>query len=210
MNTVSWNETGCYILSGSDDQTIAITDPFSGKKLVQHVTGHRANIFSAKFLPQSNDNGVVSCSGDGTVLYTDLSAPSTNPDDLHFFNCHNMSTTYEVLTIPTEPQQFMSCSEDGTVRLFDLRKGSRCQKTNCKDNILIMNPTAVTAMCLSPVASNQIAVGSSDSQIRIYDRRFLSCIDFGGGPGGASNSASKFTVPVKMFTIPSAERRPFR
>lgn len=72
VNTVNWNEKGTLILSGSDDQTIAISHPFTGKKLVQAVTGHRANIFSAKFMPQSNDQGVVSCSGDGAVLYTNL------------------------------------------------------------------------------------------------------------------------------------------
>lgn len=61
-------------------------------------------------------------------------------------------------------------------------------------------------MCLSPVSSNYIAVGSSDSHIRIYDRRYLSLIDF-TVPGAPTD---KHTVPVKTFTIPSFEKRPFR
>lgn len=198
VNTVAWNDTGRFLLSGSDDQTIAITNPFTGKKLVQHVTGHRANIFSAKFMPQSNDQGVVTCSGDGAVLYTNLAAPTTNPDQLHMFNCHN-NTTYEVLPLPYENCSFLSCGEDSTVRLFDLRQTSRCQKTSCRDNILIQGPTALTAMCLSPALGHHVAVGSADSQVRIYDRRSLrSCTPKG------------YTLPVKCFTIPSAERRPFR
>lgn len=198
MNTVSWSENGQYLLSGSDDQTIAITNPFTGKKLVQHVTGHRANIFSAKFMPQSQEQGVVSCSGDGAVLYTNLLSPTTNPDNLHLFNCHN-NTTYEVLTLPFEPSSFLSCGEDNTVRLFDLRQSSRCQKSSCRDNILIQGPTALTAMCLSPTLGHHVAVGSADSQVRIYDRRCLRTV-----------SPKGYSLPIKCFTIPSAEKRPFR
>lgn len=99
-----------------------------------------------------------------------------------------------------------SCGEDGTVRLFDLRQISRCHKTCCKDNILILSPSAVTAMCMSPLSNNYIAIGSSDSIIRIYDRRFLALVDF-SVPGSPSD---RHTVPVKAFTIPSYEKRPFR
>lgn len=61
-------------------------------------------------------------------------------------------------------------------------------------------------MCLSPISSNYIAVGSSDSHIRIYDRRYLSLIDL-TLPG---SPIDKQTVPVKIFKIPSQEKRPFR
>lgn len=42
--------------------------------------------------------------------------------------------------------------------------------------------------------------------IRIYDRRYLSLVDF-SLPGSPNE---KHTVPVKAFTIPSYEKRPFR
>jgi hypothetical protein len=38
--------------------------------LTNYKTSHRANIFSAKFLPNSGDNSIISCSGDGIILYT--------------------------------------------------------------------------------------------------------------------------------------------
>lgn len=64
----------------------------------------------------------MSCSGDGIVLYTEL----TNlGDNMNYFNCHSTGTTYEVLTVPSERNSFMSCGEDGTVRLYDLRVISR-------------------------------------------------------------------------------------
>lgn len=81
-----------------------------------------------------------------------------------------------------------------------------CHKTCCKDNILILSPSAITAMSLSPISNNYIAVGSSDSLIRIYDRRYLSLIDFSipGEPG------EKHTAAVKAFSIPSTVKRTFR
>ncbi|XP_055681294.1 DDB1- and CUL4-associated factor 6-like [Lutzomyia longipalpis] len=204
VNTVTWNDKGNYVLSGSDDQSLVVTNPFTGNVLVKCRTGHRANIFSAKFMPHTGDQEVVSCSGDGYVIYTELqSSDVCNTANINEFNCHSNSTTYEVITIPQEPRCFMSCGEDGTVRLFDLRKLSNCHKMCCKENIVIMSPSSITAMCMSPTSQNYVAVGSSDSHIRIYDRRFLSYIDFTAG--GEQN-----TVPVKAFTIPSLEKRPFR
>ena len=63
-------------------------------------------------------------------MYRELNAnqPSTadaNEANMNYFNCHSSGTTYEVLTVPTECNSFMSCGEDGTVRLFDLRKISQ-------------------------------------------------------------------------------------
>lgn len=40
------------------------------------------------------------------------------------FCCH-IGTTYEVITIPNDPNSFLSCGEDGTARLFDLRVRTR-------------------------------------------------------------------------------------
>ena len=36
------------------------------------------------------------------------------------FTCHS-GTTYELQTIQNDPNSFLSCGEDGTVRCFDLR-----------------------------------------------------------------------------------------
>lgn len=45
---------------------------FLFKVLTDYKTSHRANIFSAKFLPNSGDHRIVSCSGDGIILYTGI------------------------------------------------------------------------------------------------------------------------------------------
>lgn len=70
VNTISWNSTGEYILSGSDDQHLVITSGYDYKIKANYCTSHHANIFSAKFLPCTNDTQIVSCSGDGIILHT--------------------------------------------------------------------------------------------------------------------------------------------
>lgn len=60
-------------------------------------------------------------------------------------------------------------------------------------------------MCLSPISFNHIAVGSADSHIRIYDRRYLKTTDMIVSTGG------QHTMPLKTFTIPVANvSRPYR
>lgn len=50
----------------------------------------------------------------------------------NFFTCHS-SPCYELETIPGEPNTFLSCSEDGTVRQFDLRSSINCSKEQCNE-----------------------------------------------------------------------------
>jgi nuclear receptor interaction protein len=171
VNTICWNSTGEFLLSGSDDQHLIITNGHTYKVESNYCTSHHANIFSAKFLPCSSDKQIVSCSGDGIILHTDLE----NTKNTYYiqFSCH-AGTTYEVITIPNDPHTFLSCGEDGTVRWFDLRTKTSCRKPRCKEDILITCQRAVTALAISPTASHQLAVGCADSTVRIYDRRCLS------------------------------------
>lgn len=229
MNSIVWNESGDKILSGSDDQKLVISSPFSSKVYVKYTTVHRSNIFSAKFLPHG-DNRIVSCSGNGSVLYTDLeSVPLTledktlvggsyrsSNDQANFFNCHN-GTAYEVIPIPSDTNSFMSCGEDGTVRFFDLRSVSKCNRQYCRDNVLVYATTSVSALALSPISHNYLAVGCSD-YIRIFDRRFMKLVEFppldpnNASPPASLNSfgAEYHTKAVKMFKIPLEEKRSFR
>ncbi|ENN75936.1 hypothetical protein YQE_07472, partial [Dendroctonus ponderosae] len=71
VNTICWNDKGTLILSGSDDQHLMVTNGFNHKIEANYYTSHKANIFSAKFLPCTNDQQIVSCSGDGIVLHTE-------------------------------------------------------------------------------------------------------------------------------------------
>lgn len=194
VNTICWNETGEYILSGSDDTKLVISNPYSRKVLTTIRSGHRANIFSAKFLPCTNDKQIVSCSGDGVIFYTNVEQDAETNRQCQF-TCH-YGTTYEIMTVPNDPYTFLSCGEDGTVRWFDTRIKTSCTKEDCKDDILINCRRAATSVAICPPIPYYLSVGCSDSSVRIYDRRML-------GTRATGNYAGRGTIGMVARFIPS-------
>ncbi|XP_007434299.1 DDB1- and CUL4-associated factor 6 isoform X1 [Python bivittatus] len=194
VNTICWNDTGEYILSGSDDTNLVITNPYSRKVLTTIRSGHRANIFSAKFLPCTNDKQIISCSGDGVIFYTNVEQDAETNRQCQF-TCH-YGTTYEIMTVPNDPYTFLSCGEDGTVRWFDTRIKTSCTKEDCKDDILINCRRAATSVAICPPIPYYLAVGCSDSSVRIYDRRMLGTRATGNYAGrGTTGLVARFVPP---------------
>ncbi|NWX22881.1 DCAF6 factor, partial [Aegotheles bennettii] len=193
VNTICWNDTGEYILSGSDDTNLVISNPYSRKVLTTIRSGHRANIFSAKFLPCTNDKQIVSCSGDGVIFYTNVEQDAETNRQCQY-TCH-YGTTYEVMTVPNDPYTFLSCGEDGTVRWFDTRIKTSCTKEDCKDDILINCRRAATSVAICPPIPYYLAVGCSDSSVRIYDRRML-------GTRATGNYAGRGTIGMVARFVP--------
>ncbi|XP_061859141.1 DDB1- and CUL4-associated factor 6 isoform X5 [Colius striatus] len=193
VNTICWNDTGEYILSGSDDTNLVISNPYSRKVLTTIRSGHRANIFSAKFLPCTNDKQIVSCSGDGVIFYTNIEQDAETNRQCQY-TCH-YGTTYEIMTVPNDPYTFLSCGEDGTVRWFDTRIKTSCTKEDCKDDILINCRRAATSVAICPPIPYYLAVGCSDSSVRIYDRRML-------GTRATGNYAGRGTIGMVARFVP--------
>uniref|UniRef100_A0A8C5P6U1 DDB1 and CUL4 associated factor 6 n=1 Tax=Leptobrachium leishanense TaxID=445787 RepID=A0A8C5P6U1_9ANUR len=194
VNSICWNHTGEYILSGSDDTSLVISNPFNKKVVTRIRSGHRANIFSAKFLPLTNDKQIISCSGDGVIYYTNIEKDAdTNRQNQ--FTCH-YGTAYELMTVPNDPYTFLSCGEDGTVRWFDIRMKTSCLKEDCKDDILINCRRAATTIAICPPAPYYLAVGCSDSSVRIYDRRML-------GTRATNNYSNRGTTGICVRFVPS-------
>ncbi|KAI3384772.1 hypothetical protein SNEBB_007009 [Seison nebaliae] len=145
VNTVSWNSDGRYILSGSDDQRLVVTDVWLNKCRFNVKTPHHTNIFSAKFFPYNEEN-CVSLSADGMICLTDLqlaqeySSSTLNGDGRHDtrrmkkeqfqsfspFFCLTMEGGFEVATSSATPSLFYACGRDGTVREYDMRETSSC------------------------------------------------------------------------------------
>ena len=129
----------------------SLASPFTLKTCVS--TGHVANIFSTKFMPHSNDRTVVTCAGDAEVRVFDIErggssgnasrearAASTTRSqrfqnffpNAGFLNDGNTNSRVyrshadRVKRIVTEssPHLFLTCSEDGEVRQWDLRQPS--------------------------------------------------------------------------------------
>lgn len=204
VNTVNWNASGTLIVSGSDDNYLVITEAKSGRVAARTKTQHKRHIFSARFMPHSNDQAIVSCSGEGIVMHTEFLAPygpgrsaeealiGEGGRQASFFDCHAFGSTYDVLPLPDSPRVFLSCGEDGTVRCIDLRVSSRCAESVCDKHIFITAPCAVTAMDVAPINHYKLAIGCSDSIVRLYDRRMLS----------AGTDRDRITWPLKAYPIP--------
>ncbi|KAF3843455.1 hypothetical protein F7725_002304 [Dissostichus mawsoni] len=196
VNTISWSDTGEYLLSGSDDTFLVISNPYNKKVKKSIRSGHRANIFSAKFMPHTNDQEIISCSGDGVIYYTNTEKSPEHNRQCQF-TCH-YGTAYEIMTVPNDPYTFLSCGEDGTVRWFDLRTKTSCTKEDCKDDILINCRRAATSISISPLVPYYLAVGCSDSSVRIYDRRMLGTRATGNYMGRGTTGMCVRFVPAHL------------
>lgn len=117
------------------------------------ATGHTANIFSVKFMPHRNDRTVVTAAGDGEVRIFDLeysgqareaSAASgmaaasrrrgrnavyngvrylnDGDTDCRVYRSHG--NRVKRIVTESSPHLFLTCSEDGEVRQWDLRQPS--------------------------------------------------------------------------------------
>ena len=86
------------------------------RPLFSFLSGHTANIFDVKFLPESADRIIVSCAGDHQIRISDLESQR-----IRAISCHT-GRVKKLATIPSMPNVFLSASEDGTVRQFDLRE----------------------------------------------------------------------------------------
>ncbi|XP_059490940.1 DDB1- and CUL4-associated factor 6-like isoform X2 [Neocloeon triangulifer] len=195
VNTLCWNSRGDCILSGSDDQRLVITNCFLNKIVAEQKTVHRANIFSAKYLVDNDDSIVVSCSGEGLILVTDMTRKD-QAGQRSIFKCH-YGTTYNVQTVPGDCNTFLSCGEDGTVRFFDLRQRSSCLQSSCSEDVILSWEGAVTTMAVNQMRPYQLAVGCSDSTVRLFDRRNLITKSAGGKPddGFRKSALCSFTAP---------------
>ena len=72
---------------------------------------------------------------------------------------------------------------------------SRREGGDCYDDVMIRCAQAVTAMSINPMLPYHLAVGSSDSSVRIFDRRMLSVgRSNGGGKGG-----SRWVVVLRLM-----------
>ncbi|CAG8493402.1 4493_t:CDS:2 [Ambispora gerdemannii] len=138
VNSVFWNKAGDLILSGSDDNRINIWSPFQHPEnaLIHSIpSGHKANVFSAHFMTNTNDRHIVSCAADGIVKFTDLDqyisqSPTSDWNPSPSFRCHS-DLTYQVLPDPIDSNIFFDCSDDGRINLYDLRIRTSCNCDGC-------------------------------------------------------------------------------
>ncbi|KAH7402758.1 WD and tetratricopeptide repeat-containing protein [Pyrenochaeta sp. MPI-SDFR-AT-0127] len=221
VNALSWSTSGRLLASGSDDHRINIhsyhpessTSQFSLTTSI--VTGHRSNIFSVKFMPYSNDRTIVSATDDVRIFDIEHSGHSAlgsggkssntrrrmgmAPDGLTLtegdtnakaFRSHN--DTVKRIVTEDNPFYFLTCSNDGDVRQWDVRQPSKAYpqaKNNMipqwardgdsSDNVpppLISysrHGLDLNTVSCSPSQPHYIALGGAHLHCFLHDRRML-------------------------------------
>ena len=160
VNTIHFDSTGKLLLAGGDSKRLHVWDVQRHKELVRRETGHRRNIFSAIFL--RGLTYAASCSRDGEVRLTHVARNTSAVAYQHARTCYN------VVGSTFDPNVFFSCSEDKTVRRFDLRGVGGLDQ----GNVLESETTGYNTFALHPRREELMLVGcSSDPVIMLYDQR---------------------------------------
>lgn len=207
VNTVNWSWNGEYVASGSDDTHINVYRVGDGRddapELVARIdSGHRGNIFCTKFLPFTHTS-IVSGAADGEVRHCVV-----EHGPVHVFRCHT-GMVHELALDPRTPPVFLSSSQDGTVRLFDLRvagSGLRSAASSAYDsprtpNVLVdlrhaaapdsggLGRIPISSIATNPLAPDYFVIACKDPYVRMYDRRMLTM----------TRGTPKPVTPVEMF-----------
>eukprot|EP00252_Welwitschia_mirabilis_P009498 TRINITY_DN22138_c0_g1_i1.p1 TRINITY_DN22138_c0_g1~~TRINITY_DN22138_c0_g1_i1.p1 ORF type:complete len:760 (-),score=168.67 TRINITY_DN22138_c0_g1_i1:306-2585(-) len=190
VNALAWNLKGSLLVSGSDDARVNIWTYESRKLLHSIDTGHSANIFCCKFVPETGDDIVVSGAGDAEVRVFRMSRSSGSyREQMPVYRCH----TRRVKKLAVEagnPHVVWSASEDGTLRQHDFRDGSLCPSASnnqeCRNILLDLRSGAKKSLAdpprhslslkscdISSTRPHQLLLGGSDAFGRLYDRRML-------------------------------------
>ncbi|RKP27045.1 WD40-repeat-containing domain protein [Syncephalis pseudoplumigaleata] len=143
------------------------------------LAGHRANIFSARFMPHTGDTVIACCAGDREIRVFDVHYSRSRAIDekahrRHVFSCHS-SRVKRIAVEDDNPWSFLSCSEDGTVRHFDLRAPHNCRDDSCPSALLDLGRYGIELYGLSINAfdANYLALCGTSPFIYLYDRRML-------------------------------------
>ena len=164
VNTLSWNESGSLLISGSDDCRVCVWDCGGGTPTLRRAvkTGHRRNIFSALFLPGTADQQVVTCALDRTVQHVDL----MTGESTRLATCAQFCS--KLALVPGCAHAFLSAGVDGRASLFDLREGQRTRRIAVDLN----DVGGCTGLAFDPTSGGyHFALGCDDPITRVYDLR---------------------------------------
>ncbi|XP_036160129.1 DDB1- and CUL4-associated factor 8-like [Myotis myotis] len=176
VNSVHFNQRGTWLASGSDDLTAIIWDWVRQRPVMAFNTGHRNNVFQAKFLPNCGDSTLATCARDGQVRVAQLPAISLSRVSKRV--AQHRGACHKVALVPDSPVRFLTAGEDAVVFDIDLRQdhpASRVVVT--KEN---ESRVGLYAVFVNPANIYQFAVGGRDQFVRIYDQRKINETDNNG------------------------------
>jgi len=184
VNSVMFSEDGKYIITGSDDQSIKVWNSLTKEEVLTYRTAHTNNIFWAKDQIGSQFQTLLSAAADGRVMVTEDFWGGRVAKEVH----RHEGRAHRLDLIPSEPNLFLSCGEDGKAHLFDLRLDTPLVST-CK----LQNPsntrarryvgnTCVYCITANPSNANIFAISGLVTTAQIMDTRKMDTPSMWVGP----------------------------
>ncbi|KAM8895907.1 DDB1- and CUL4-associated factor 8-like [Lycaon pictus] len=167
VNTVHFNQRGTWLASSSDDLKVIVWDWVRKHPVLEFMSGHKNNVFQAKFLPNCGDSTLAMCARDGQVRIAELSAIPHCKNTKRV--AQHRGASHKLALEPDSPFKFLTSGEDAVVFAIDLRQGrpaSRVVVTKEREK-----KVGLYTIHVNPANTYQFAVGGRDQFVRIYDQR---------------------------------------
>lgn len=217
VNALNWSSDGRYLASGSDDTNVVIWDAHAAFDKAKTIsTGHTRNIFSVKFVPISGNRTLISAAGDKTIRVFDVeygagsSVVMEEPCARTIYRAHH--DRVKRIAVEDDGHNFLTCSEDGDVRQFDLRQDNSDGSSGGYRSPLISY--AKYQIDLNTISLNKanpylLAVGGSHPCAFLHDRRMVGR-DLRAEWGSIPSTATAPTQCVKKFRSTRTPGESFR
>jgi WD repeat-containing protein 42A len=172
VNTASFSQNGCSLLTGSDDLSLKVWDVVSCALKGDVLTRHQHNIFAAAFC-RHDSSQLLSGAADGTVRLSSLNSISTSDSPL----LQSENIVHTLILDVESPHVVYVAEEAGYVSRIDMRsRGSQHIFWNKQRsrNSLSSQLRCVKALAQSNVlGSSQLFVGGFGFDVGVLDLRAL-------------------------------------
>ncbi|XP_051990275.1 DDB1- and CUL4-associated factor 8 isoform X2 [Xyrauchen texanus] len=206
VNTLHFNPSGTRLASASDDLRVVIWDWARRRAELEFDSGHKSNVFQAKFLPHSGDSTLAMCARDGQIRVAELSATQRCKNTKRV--AQHKGAAHKLALEPDSPCSFLSAGEDAVVFGIDLRLDRPATK------LVVVKEgekkVGLYTIFVNPANTHHFAVGGRDQYVRIYDQRKINENDNNGVlkkfcPSHLVSSESKTNITCLVYSHDGTE-----